>query len=286
MSEELQDWVGRSEELEDLITAWPVQALQATLDLTDPEPMAGDSLPPLWHWLFFLPTVAHSQLGPDGHARLGGFLPPVELPRRMFAGGRFTFHRPLRIGEQAIRMGKVIRIEEKQGRTGRLVFVVVRYEITGENGLAIVEEQDLVYREAPDGAEVPVPGVEPIPSHPWSGSVDPDPVMLFRFSALTFNAHRIHYDHPHVTEVEKYPNLIVHGPLTALLLADLARREGPGPLRAFSFRAHSPLFVGDTFTLVGGPKGGQGAALSAWSHSARLSMTAEAKFGMGEDSQA
>lgn len=278
MPEDLQAWIGRHEEMTDLITAWPMQALQATLDLPDPEPRSGDPLPPLWHWLFFLPTVAHSHLGSEGHARLGGFLPPVGLPRRMFAGGRFTFHRPLRVGEQASRMGTVIRIEEKEGRSGRLVFVVVRYEITGEGGLAIVEEQDLVYREAPDRSRALAPGTEAIPAEPWSRTVDPDPVMLFRFSALTFNGHRIHYDYPYVTEVEGYPGLIVHGPLTALLLADVARREGPGPLESFSFRARSPLFTGERFTLLGMPGGDRTAALSAWSHDARLSMTAEAEF--------
>lgn len=278
MPEDLQDWVGSREESEDVIALWPVQALRATLDMDGPEPVTGDSLPPLWHWLFFLPTVAHSHLGPEGHARLGGFLPPVELPRRMFAGGRFAFHRPLRIGEQASRMGTVTLIEEKQGRSGRLVFVVVRYEITGEDGLAIVEEQDLVYREAPDGTRPPAPGAEPIPDEPWSRTVDPDPVMLFRFSALTFNGHRIHYDHPYVTEVEGYPGLIVHGPLTALLLADLARREGPGPLASFSFRARAPLFADGPFTLLGEPGGDQTATLAAWSHDARLAMTADAEF--------
>ncbi len=264
--------------MEDLITAWPVHALQATLDLSDPEPRPGDPLPPLWHWLFFLPAVAHSELGTEGHARLGGFLPPIELPRRMFAGGRFTFHQPLRIGEQAKRVGTVTRIEEKQGRSGRLVFVVVRYEISGEGGLAIVEEQDLVYREAPEGDQAPSPGTEPIPAAPWSRTVDPDPVMLFRFSALTFNGHRIHYDYPYVTGVEGYPGLIVHGPLTALLLADLARRDGPGRLESFSFRALSPLFAGDAFTLQGDLERDQTASLSAWSHDARLAMAAEAEF--------
>lgn len=278
MPEDLQTWIGRREETDDLITAWPVQALEATLDLADSGPRPGDPLPPLWHWLFFLSTAAHSHLGPEGHARLGGFLPPVELPRRMFAGGRFTFHRPLRIGEQASRTGTVTRIEEKQGRSGRLVFVMVRYEITGEDGLAIVEEQDLVYREAPARSQVPAPGTGPIPAQPWSRSVDPDPVMLFRFSALTFNGHRIHYDYPYVTEVEGYPGLIVHGPLTALLLADLARREGPGPLESFSFRARSPLFADGPFTLLGVPGDNRTATLAVWSHDARLAMTAGAEF--------
>jgi 3-methylfumaryl-CoA hydratase len=278
MADDLQAWIGRTEEMQDLITPWPVKALQATFDLPDPEPRAGDPLPPLWHWLFFLPTVPQSSLGQEGHALLGEFLPPIPLPRRMFAGGRFTFHRPLCIGEQAARTGTVQSIEEKQGKSGRLVFVVIRYEIVGSEGLSIVEEQDLVYREAPQGEQAPAPGGEPPPDSPWRQVVEPDPVMLFRFSALTFNGHRIHYDHPYVTSVEGYPGLIVHGPMTALLLAGLAHRNGPGPLKDFSFRARSPLFAGYRFTLLGGPADDRSARLAAWSHDTRLAMSAEAGF--------
>lgn len=278
MREDLRAWIGRAEETEDLISAWPVRALQATLDLPDALPRQGDTLPPLWHWLFFLPTVPHSNLGPEGHARLGGFLPPVDLPRRMFAGGRFTFHGPLRIGETAFRKGTVMGIEEKQGRSGRLVFVTIRYEITGGEGLCISEEQDLVYREPPEGPESPSPGADPVPLAAWARTIVPDPVMLFRFSALTFNSHRIHYDHPYATAVEGYPDIVVHGPMTAVLLADLARREGPGPLEAFSFRARSPLFARDPFTLSGEPGADRTASLVAWSHDGRRAMTAEARF--------
>lgn len=279
MTEDLQAWIGRQEEMEDLITAWPVQALQATLDLPDPAPRPGDPLPPLWHWLYFLPTVARSDLGSEGHALLGDFLPPVPLPRRMFAGGRFTFHRPLRIGESATRTGTVASITEKQGKSGRLVFVTVRYEVTADHRLCIAEEQDLVYREAPQGTQTPAPGPDPvIPTAPWTYVVDPDPVMLFRFSALTFNGHRIHYDHPYVTEVEGYPDLIVHGPMIALLLADLARRNGSGPMGGFAFRARSPLFTDGPFTILGGPEENRRAELSVWSHDRRLAVTAAAEF--------
>jgi len=278
VAEDLQNWIGRRHEVEDVITLWPVQALQSTLDLPGPAPIDGDVLPPLWHWLFFLPTVAHSDLGPDGHAKLGGFLPPVGLPRRMFAGGRFEFHRPLHIGERARRVGTVVSIEEKQGRTGRLVFVVARYEVSGAAGLSIVEEQDLVYREASHGRHDPAPGSEPIPDGAWTRTVIPDPVMLFRFSALTFNGHRIHYDQPYVTEVEGYPGIVVHGPMTALLLADLAHRNGPGPLDSFSFRARSPLFTDGPFALRGELTVGHRAELSVWSHDLRLAVTADAEF--------
>ncbi|NNC93289.1 MAG: acyl-CoA dehydrogenase [Acidimicrobiia bacterium] len=278
MAEDLRAWIGRREETTDVITAWPVRALQATLDLPDPEPQNGDPLPPLWHWLFFLPTAAHSDLGSEGHALPGGFLPPVPLPRRMFAGGRFTFHRPLRIGEPATRTGTVRSVEEKHGKTGQLLFVTVRYEFTTDEGLCIAEEQDLVYREAPHGTQAPAPGIKPVPTAPWTHVVEPDPVMLFRFSALTFNGHRIHYDHPYVTEVEGYPDLIVHGPMTALLLADLARRNGSGPIRTFAFRARAPLFTNGPFTVLGGPEEHRRADLSVWSHDQRLAVTAQAEF--------
>ncbi|MDH3295655.1 MAG: MaoC family dehydratase N-terminal domain-containing protein [Acidimicrobiia bacterium] len=278
MTERLTDWIGTREESEDLITGWPAAALQATLDFTDPPLQEGDELPPLWHWLYFLPTVPGSGLGSEGHARLGGLLPPVRLPRRMFAGGRTEFVTPVRIGERARRLGTVVSVEEKQGRSGALVFVTVRYEVSTEAGLALTEEQDLVYREAATRSETHPPGPDPIPSGTWTRTIAPNEVMLFRFSALTFNAHRIHYDYPYVTGKEGYPNLIVHGPLTALLLADLARRQGPGSLRGFSFRSRAPLFANGPFTLLGDPDERGPAHLSAWSHDRRLAMTAEADF--------
>ena len=277
MSKDLQQWVGGREECEDVIALWPAQALQATLDLEGPSPAIGDHLPPLWHWLFFLPTVPHSGLGVDGHPQRGGFLPPVPLPRRMFAGARYEFRRPLRIGETARSTGEVIAVTEKQGASGPLVFVQIHYEITGEDGLSIVGRHDLVYREAPRGALDYSRGTGPIPTAAWSRTITPDPVMLFRFSALTFNAHRIHYDHPYVTLAEGYPGLIVHGPLTAMLLADLARRNGPGPLKTFSFRARSPLFAGSPVALLGDLDGDE-AELAAWSHDGRLAVTAAAGF--------
>jgi 3-methylfumaryl-CoA hydratase len=278
VNEQLTDWIGTSEETEDLITLWPAAALQATLDFPDPPLQEGDELPPLWHWLYFLPTVPGSGLGQEGHARLGGFLPPVPLPRRMFAGGRTEFFAPLRIGQRARRVGTVVSVEEKQGRSGALVFVTVRYEVGTAAGLALTEEQDLVYREAPSGSETPAPGTDPIPAGAWTRTITPNEVMLFRFSALTFNAHRIHYDYPYVTGTEGYPHLIVHGPLTALLLADLARRNGPGSVRQFTFRGRAPLFADGAIALIGNTDDGGRARLSAWSHDRRLAMSAEAGF--------
>jgi len=274
---DLADWIGRTETTHDLITAWPVSALHATLDSNDPPAGEGDLLPPMWHWLFFLSTVRSSDLGSEGHARLGEFLPPVPLPRRMFAGGRTEFFGPLRIGQAARREGTVIAVEEKEGRSGPLVFVTVRYDVITEDGLVLREEQDLVYRSAATAPETLPPGAEPIPSTPWAQTVTPDEVMLFRFSALTFNSHRIHYDHPYVTGVEGYPHLIVHGPLIALLLADLAVRNGQRALQRFSFRARSPIYADGPFTLRGDASGDT-ATLSTWSHDRRLAMTAVGMF--------
>src|SRR5271154_6029379 len=215
---DLRKWVGKTESASDQITATPLAALSATLDIEAPRPLAGDSVPPLWHWLYFLETHRQSQLSPDGHAKLGGFLPPVPLPRRMWAGGRFEFRRPLCVGETFTRTSRITGVQQKEGRTGTLVFVVVRHEIGNAEGIALTEEQDLVYREHPKpGAPASAP--QPAPSNAtWERKVQADDVLLFRYSALTFNGHRIHYDRRYATEVEGYPGLVVHGPLIATML--------------------------------------------------------------------
>ncbi len=276
---DLQSWVGRREVVEDTATAAPVIGLSATLDYPLPDPRPGDPVPPGWHWLYFLPRPRQSELGPDGHAARGGFMPPVRLPRRMFAGGRMVFHRPIRIGEELVREGEIASVAEKEGRSGPLVFVTVRYRIRGADGLAVEEEQDIVYREAP-GAGRPAPPPEPAEIRPgdWRREIRPDPVLLFRFSALTFNGHRIHYDHPYVTRVEGYPGLIVHGPLIALLLLELARKEIDGrAMTRFAFRARRPVFDTGPFTIAGRPSP-EGAALFAVDGEGALAMTAEAAF--------
>ena len=181
------------------------------------------AIAPLRHWLYFLPLYRRSEVGPDGHALRGGFLPPVPLPRRMWAGGRLEFRRPVRVGDAIERTSTIVKVDAKEGRTGALVFVLVRHEIGAAGEVAIVEEHDIVYREAPRAGEPP-PAKKAAPANPdWRRDVVPDDVLLFRYSALTFNGHRIHYDRRYVTEVEGYPGLIVHGPLIATLLADLAR---------------------------------------------------------------
>lgn len=277
--EKLRDWVGKTQTAEDTITAWPVRALTATFDETDPAPREGDPLPPLWHWLFFLDAVPQSRIGPDGHAERGDFLPPVPLPRRMWAGSRFTFDgTPLSIGDRATRRSEIKSIEPKTGSTGSMVFVTVRHAISGARGHAFVEEHDIVYREAPKPGEQPR---EPKPAPrdaTWSKQLAPDPVLLFRYSALTFNGHRIHYDRSYVTEVEGYPGLIVHGPLLAILLLDQIRRERPeARLSAFAFRAFRPVFDTGPFRIAG--KGASGGLLLwAEDNGGALAMRAEARL--------
>jgi 3-methylfumaryl-CoA hydratase len=276
----LRSWIGRSEVAEDTVTTVPVKALSATLDRDDPSPHPGDPLPPLWHWLYFLPLHKKSELGPDGHAKRGGFLPPVPLPRRMWAGGRFVFHQPLRVGEAIRRMSIVADVTYKQGRTGPLVFVLVRHEVAGENGLALVEEQDIVYREAPGPNEAAAAPRRAPDGAMWRSDIEPDAVLLFRYSALTFNGHRIHYDHPFVTKVEGYPGLIVHGPLIATLLVDLLRRNVEPGLTRFAFRAVRPLFDTGAFAVCGVPED-DGRAAKVWAQDAEglLAMEADAEFG-------
>ncbi|HEX7954758.1 MAG TPA: MaoC family dehydratase N-terminal domain-containing protein [Burkholderiales bacterium] len=272
----LRTWVGRTQTRTDLVTAVPMAALSATLDRDDPEPADGATVPPLWHWLYFLPVSPLSEAGPDGHPKRGGFLPPVPLPRRMFAGGRFEFRHPLRVGDTISRTSRILDVTGKTGRSGALVFVTVRHEIANGAGVALTEEHDIVYREPPR-ADAPAPAPTPAPAgETFRRDITPDPVLLFRYSALTFNSHRIHYDRSYVTGVEGYPGLIVHGPLIATLLVDLLRRSLPeANVARFSFRAVRPLFDIHPFTVCGRR---EGKAVSLWArdHEGWLAMEAGA----------
>jgi 3-methylfumaryl-CoA hydratase len=273
--ERLRGWIGRQETLEDTVTRFPVAALAATLDRADQPPRPGDTLPPLWHWLYFLPVARLSQVGPDGHPKRGGFLPPVRLPRRMWAGGRLTFHAPLHVGEAITRKSEIVDVTLKEGRSASLVFVLVRHLISGESGLAITEEHDIVYRDAPAPDES-APRPRPAPaSAAWKREIVPDDVLLFRYSALTFNGHRIHYDRRYVTTHEGYPGLVVHGPLIATLLVDLLRRNSAATLAAFRFRALAPVFDTAPFSVCGNPGKGT-ASLWAQHRDGSLAMEAEA----------
>ena len=261
--EKLREWVGRTQVMEDFAAPFPVRALTATLDERDPDPRPGDVVPPLWHWLYFLETVPGSRIGPDGHAERGDFLPPVPLPRRMWAGSRFAFDgTPLRIGQDIRRVSRIKSVEPKTGSTGSMVFVTVEHTVSGPDGPAFVEEHDIVYREAARPGEKPRPP-KPAPTDAtWTRALLADPVLLFRFSALTFNGHRIHYDQPYVTGTEGYPGLIVHGPLMGLLQIELARRSNPDRVPArFEFRALSPVFGGATLA-VGARREGDGSVMT------------------------
>jgi 3-methylfumaryl-CoA hydratase len=273
------DWIGSREVKEDLITLATALGVHATLDEPGPAPALGDPLPPLWHWFHFLPQVAGARIGDDGHPQRGGFLPPVDLPRRMFAGARVRFAAPLMIGEPATREGEVLKVAQKTGATGRLVFVTVGYRVVQGERVCIEEEQDIVYRESGGALPVPIPldRWPDVATSAWSRVVCPDPVLLFRFSALTFNAHRIHYDRPYAMNEEGYPGLVVHGPLTAILLLGLARHNVDCPVADFSFRGQAPLFDLAPFRLVGERMGAR-VELEAHGPDGRTAMTASAHF--------
>lgn len=277
-----KEWIGRTETASDIVTATPYAALSATLDRPAERPPAGTPLPALWHWLYFLPLHRQSEIGPDGHAKRGGFLPPVPLPRRMWAGSQLEFHEPLRVGDAVSRVSTIHDVTEKSGRTGPLVFVKVRHEIRrdGGTGVAITEFHDIVFRDAPKADDAP-PTPQPAPasaSPDWERKWVPDEVLLFRYSALTFNGHRIHYDRRYVTEVEGYPGLVVHGPLIATLLLDLLRYRHPeSEIVRYSFRAVRPLFDINPFFVCGAPQGdGKTFRLWAKDHEGWLAMDATA----------
>ncbi|PID44503.1 MAG: acyl-CoA dehydrogenase [Proteobacteria bacterium] len=247
----LKTWEGNQETQEDDITLFPARALAAALD-HDRLPEKGDELPTFWEWLYFLPTPKASATGADGHPSKGGFLPPVPLPRRMWAAGEAEIHKPLIIGEPASRTSTILSVDLKQGSTGTLVFVNVKHDISQKGSLCISQIQNIVYREQPAEA-APLPrGKEPSVSPLWSKTIKADPVLLFRFSALTYNGHRIHYDRPYSTDEELYPALVVHGPLLVTLLLDLKQSRAPDQtIRKFTFRALRPTFDVNPFQVQG-----------------------------------
>ncbi|RYX94986.1 MAG: acyl-CoA dehydrogenase [Comamonadaceae bacterium] len=276
-AEELKAWIGRSQTEHDLIAPAPLRMLRATLD--QPADAASTDVPTLWHWLYFLPSAQQSQLGEDGHPKRGGFLPPVPLPRRMWAGGQLEFYDALQIGDAASRTSTIDDVTVKSGRTGDLCFVKVRHELSSPRGLALREFHDIVYRPNPE-AGAPAPAYETAPADAgWAETVTPDDVLLFRYSALTFNGHRIHYDRRYVTQVEGYPGLIVHGPLMATLLAGLGTRRNPGRrVKSFSFRAVKPVFDLHPFEVCGKMDGPDSASLWIRDHEGHATMRAAVAF--------
>jgi 3-methylfumaryl-CoA hydratase len=268
-------WVGRTEEGSDQISLTPIRLMQATLDMAASLP---PHLPPLWHWLYFLYAERQSNIGLDGHPQRGGFLPPVTLPRRMWAGGRLEFLRPLAVGDKVRRVSLIKSVKVKQGRSGTLVFVTVQHEVSDAKGIAVCEEQDIVYRDAP-ALGAPAPQSVPAPAGEQFGRIiKPDPVLLMRYSALTFNGHRIHYDRPYAMQEEGYPGLVVHGPLIATLLMEELRRAHPEKtVRSFAFKAVSPLFDTAPFSANGKVEGDK-ASLWARGPEGQIAMQASAEM--------
>ena len=257
--DEFEDWIGRSVTATDTLEPARSNALDRALggagDLA-----AGNVLPLLDHWLYFWDVQPPAALGSDGHPAKGGFLPPVALARRMWAGGRIRFHKPLVLGASATRRSTILSVTEKTGKTGPLVFVTVRHDIEGNDGLAISEEQDIVYRGAagePAAVSIPAHDSAPMRHADWTWAVDPDPVLLFRYSALTMNGHRIHYDRAYAVEEEFYPGLVVHGPLQAKLMMRLASGHCTAPITRFQFRAQTPAIAGIPLHICGNFKGAE-----------------------------
>lgn len=272
----LRTWIGRAESSQDTIDARPARLMQQTLD-HEATLKLGDELPPMWHWLYFLSSVPLSGVGRDGHPARGGFLPPVALPRRMWAGGRFELHAPLTIGDQVTKTSTISDVNLKTGSSGDLCFVTVTHDYSVGDSLRFREEQDLVYRDDPKPG-APARSPKPAPTEAdWTREVSPSEVQLFRYSALTFNSHRIHYDRDYCRDVEGYPGLVFHGPLTATLLAGLAASECDGQLATFSFRAMSPLFDTASFAIAG-TQGGASASVWAATPDGGLAMQAEVTF--------
>jgi 3-methylfumaryl-CoA hydratase len=274
----LRQWIGREERKADTITPSLVERFQATLG---PSAASAAGVAPLAiHWCLAPPAVPSDALGPDGHPARGGFLPPVPLPRRMWAGGKLEFHHPLGIGADVTRVSRIADVAHKTGRSGELVFVTVAHSIESDGRIAIMERQDIVYRAIEEAADRPAPQPDPpaarVADH--TEAIDATTTLLFRYSALTFNGHRIHYDLDYARNVEGYPGLIVHGPLQATLMLHMATRLNERrEVREFSYRGVSPLFHGAAFT-VNASRSDEGQDLWCADHQGRVTMTASAGF--------
>ena len=298
MSEIIAGWAPGPAETTETIAAEPAAAMSGLLDREPAVTAPGDPIPPLWHWLYFLDRPATSELGPDGHPAAGHFMPPIPQRRRMYAGGRASYTGAFRCGDEITRRSELADATVKQGRTGELLFVTVRSVFTTAGAVIATEEQDLVYRSGPPAAGGSAGPRGPSEAAglaaggsagprgfngaagpaPWQIQIVPDPVLLFRFSALTYNAHRIHYDADYATGVEGHPGLVVHGPLLALLCFELPRRNAPRQrVTQLSFRARSPVYVGQRCTVTGGPRD-DGCAMQVAGPDAAVALTAEARL--------
>ncbi len=280
--EGLKQHIGRRAVSQDVVTPGPANLLRVSFGRPEPELRHGDPLPPGWLCLYFLPQFRPDGLRPDGSPLDAGVVPPMPLPRRMFAGERLRWHRPIHIGDELRRETELVDLTMKPGATGTLVFASVLNRVYGRDGLALEEEKRTVFREeVRAGERNQAPRREDAPADvPWRRVITPDPVLLFRFSALTFNSHRIHYDRPWAMEVEGYPGLVVHGPLTSTLLLDFARDHNPGrTVQSYTSQARAPLFDNAPFELRGRPgTDGRGALLWAVTPEGTVAMSAQVEF--------
>lgn len=251
--EELQGWVGRAREVADEMSAPAARRMAAMLDQAAPDLSHGAAVPPFWLAILFDDAQPQSRLGADGHPEKGEFLPPVPLPRRMLAGRRMTYLAPLRIGQNLTRRSEITAITPKEGRSGRLCFVTVLHTVTGPDGVVATEEQDIAYREASTGTASAKPEAPaPLPDAAWRLPFTPDPVLLFRYSALCFNGHRIHYDVDYARDAEGYAGLVVNGGLSTTMLLDAAMKQAPGAtLRRADIRTMRPVMCNHPAMLCG-----------------------------------
>jgi len=280
LADALRDWVPGTVRMSRRVDPWPAAAFADLIGADPPRLGPGDPLPPLWHWFYLLDHPAQSATGADGHPADGPFLPPIPGRRRMFAGGRLRQGAPIPIGAELSSESGVTSIAVKSGRSGELAFVTVRHELTADGAPAGVEEQDIVYRSEPGDAaprKISRPGTGgPEPAGEWRAELATDPVLLFRFSALTYNGHRIHYDRPYATDTEGYPDLVIHGPLLALLALELPRIHAPDQaVREFSYRLVRPAFLPARLISAGRPAG-QEAEITVGAQGAAPSLTATA----------
>ena len=273
----LSDWVGRTRVAKDVVSPSDTHRLAACLDRAMP-PQQGSELPACWHWVLFQPTDRQSEIGSDGHPKAGDFLPPVPLPRRMFVGITIDTAKPLRVGDTVTRVSKIASIAPKEGKQGLLVFVTMQHELTSSSGGSLVEEHRMVFRDNPKpGAKLQQDAGQP-PSAAWQTPFHFDPVVVFRFCAATFNAHRIHYDEHYARDIEGYPNLVVPGRLAALMLLEALRAQDDRAVAHFSFRAERPIWVGDRALGCGRLNADGEAALWVTGPSGHVAMTASARF--------
>jgi 3-methylfumaryl-CoA hydratase len=275
----LRQWIGHPRVDEDVIGARHARLMAATVDHPAPEAIRdGEALPPLWHWIYFLEGLPPGALGRDGHPARGGFLPPVPLANRMWAGGRLAFLAPVPIGARVRKTSRVLAVDHKAGRAGDLVFVTVLHELAALSGeLLIREEHDIVYKDASSPPATPAGSAEPLPADTRCRPFAPTSTTLFRYSALTFNGHRIHYDQDYCRQVEGYANLVIHGPLTATMLAGFAVETSGRRLREFSYRGRRPALLGDALTLTAIVDGDR-ASLAARFADGAICMQAEARL--------